>query len=166
MEHAPGFVALTNPLVNSYKRFVPGFEAPCFIAWSAGNRSALIRVPTPRGQETRLELRCPDPSCNPYLALAACLAAGLDGIERGLTPPPETTENLFALSQAEKDARGIRRLPSTLEEAVEALERDSVITGTLGSHITEQYIQGKQREWTEYRNQITRWELEHYLITY
>lgn len=166
MEHASGFVALTNPLVNSYKRFVPGFEAPCFIAWSAGNRSALIRVPTPRGQETRLELRCPDPSCNPYLALAACLAAGLDGIERGLTPPPETTENLFALSQAEKDARGIRRLPSTLEEAVEALERDSVITGTLGSHITEQYIQGKQREWTEYRNQITRWELEHYLITY
>ena len=166
MEHASGFVALTNPLVNSYKRFVPGFEAPCFIAWSAGNRSALIRVPTPRGQETRLELRCPDPSCNPYLALATCLAAGLDGIERGLTPPPETTENLFALSQAEKDARGIRRLPSTLEEAVEALERDSVITGTLGSHITEQYIQGKQREWTEYRNQITRWELEHYLITY
>ncbi len=166
MEHASGFVALTNPLVNSYKRFVPGFEAPCFIAWSAGNRSALIRVPAPRGQETRLELRCPDPSCNPYLALAACLAAGLDGIERGLTPPPETTENLFALSQAEKDARGIRRLPSTLEEAVEALERDSVITGTLGSHITEQYIQGKQREWTEYRNQITRWELEHYLITY
>lgn len=166
MEHASGFVALTNPLVNSYKRFVPGFEAPCFIAWSAGNRSALIRVPTPRGQETRLELRCPDPSCNPYLALAACLAAGLDGIERGLTPPPETTENLFALSQAEKDARGIRRLPSTLKEAVEALERDSVITGTLGSHITEQYIQGKQREWSEYRNQITRWELEHYLITY
>ena len=166
MEHASGFVALTNPLVNSYKPFDPGFEAPCFIAWSAGNRSALIRVPTPRGQETRLELRCPDPSCNPYLALAACLAAGLDGIERGLTPPPETTENLFALSQAEKDARGIRRLPSTLEEAVEALERDSVITGTLGSHITEQYIQGKQREWTEYRNQITRWELEHYLITY
>lgn len=166
LEHVPGFAALTNPLVNSYKRFVPGFEAPCFIAWSSGNRSALIRIPTPRGQETRVELRCPDPACNPYLALAACLAAGLDGIQRGLTPPAEISGNLFTLSQEEKAARGIRRLPSTLEEALTALENDSVIRETLGPHITEQYLQGKRREWNDYRNQVTQWELEHYLITY
>ena len=166
LEHVPGFVAVTNPLVNSYKRFVPGFEAPCDIAWSAGNRSALVRIPTPRGEETRVELRCPDPSCNPYLALAVCLAAGLDGIRRELTPPPEISENLFALSGDEKAARGLRRLPADLKEAVDALGQDTVITAALGPHITAQYTQGKLREWDAYCNQITQWELDRYLITY
>ena len=166
LEHVPGFVSITNPLVNSYKRFVPGFEAPCLIAWSAGNRSALIRIPTPRGEATRVELRCPDPSCNPYLALAVCLAAGLDGIQRKLTPPDEITENLFALSDEDKAARGIQRLPADLAEAIEALKRDPVMMDALGPHITGQYIQGKQREWDAYCNQITQWELDRYLISY
>ena len=166
LEHVPGFVAVTNPLVNSYKRFVPGYEAPCYIAWSAGNRSALIRIPTPRGNRTRVELRCPDPACNPYLTLAVCLAAGLDGMERQLIPPAETTENIFQMEEAVRRSRGIQKLPSTLEEALAAMEADPLITGTLGKHITAQYIAGKKREWDEYRMQITPWELENYLVTY
>ena len=166
LEHVPGFVAVTNPLVNSYKRFVPGYEAPCYIAWSAGNRSALIRIPTPRGNRTRVELRCPDPACNPYLTLAVCLAAGLDGMERQLIPPAETTENIFQMEETVRRSRGIQKLPSTLEEALAAMEADSLITGTLGKHITAQYIAGKKREWDEYRMQITPWELENYLVTY
>lgn len=166
LEHVPGFVAITNPLVNSYKRFVPGYEAPCYIAWSAGNRSALIRVPTPRGQSTRLELRCPDPACNPYLALAVCLAAGLDGIRRGLTPPIEISENIFEISPEDKETRGIRKLPSTLESAIDALRQDKLVTDTLGDHVTAQFVQGKLREWNDYRTQISQWELDRYLVTY
>ena len=126
---------MTNPLVNSYKRLVPGYEAPCYIAWSTGNRSALIRVPTPRGQSTRLELRCPDPSCNPYLAFAACLAAGLDGIERSLTPPEEITGNIFEMGPSAREARNLRSLPDTLESAIRALQADKVITDVLGEHV-------------------------------
>lgn len=108
LEHVKGFTALTNPLVNSYKRLVPGYEAPCYCAWSASNRSALIRIPAARGQSTRVELRSPDPSCNPYLAVAACLAAGLDGIQRGLTPPPEITGNIYEMDDS---TRGRQRHP-------------------------------------------------------
>lgn len=165
LEHAQGFCAVTNPLVNSYKRLVPGYEAPCHLAWSTGNRSALIRIPTPRGQGTRVELRSPDPSCNPYLAFAACLAAGLDGIERGLTPPPETSENLYARA-AELDAQGVAKLPGTLEAAIHAMEADPVVTGALGQHVTAQYVTGKLREWEEYRTQVSQWELEKYLVSY
>ncbi len=114
LAHVKGFTALTNPLVNSYKRLVPGYEAPCYLAWSASNRSALIRIPAARGQSTRVELRSPDPSCNPYLAVAACLAAGLDGIEQGLTPPPEITENIYAMDDSDPGRprhRGPARLP-------------------------------------------------------
>ena len=118
LHHIKGMVAITNPLVNSYKRLVPGYEAPCYIAWSASNRSALIRIPAARGQATRVELRCPDPSCNPYLALAVCLAAGLDGIEKGMTPPAEITENIFAMDAATRAAKGIDSLPGSLIEAV------------------------------------------------
>ena len=118
LAHVKGMAAITNPLVNSYKRLVPGYEAPCYLAWSASNRSALIRIPAARGQATRVELRCPDPSCNPYLALAVCLAAGLDGIERKLTPPAEITENIFAMAPAEREAKGIHSLPGTLHDAV------------------------------------------------
>ncbi|HPE16673.1 MAG TPA: type I glutamate--ammonia ligase, partial [Oscillospiraceae bacterium] len=128
--HAQGMAAVTNPLVNSYKRLVPGYEAPCYLAWSASNRSALIRIPAARGQSTRVELRCPDPSCNPYLALAVCLAAGLDGIERGLTPPPEITENIFAMDAASRMEHGIANLPGSLFEALETLKADSLMPET------------------------------------
>ena len=162
LEHVRGFCAVTNPLVNSYKRLVPGYEAPCLLAWSTGNRSALIRIPTPRGQGTRVELRCPDPACNPYLAFAACLAAGLDGIQRQLTPPEAAHENLYALEVQ----RTGERLPDTLEAAIQALRADSVVTGALGAHITEQYVAGKLQEWEEYQAQVSQWELDRYLITY
>ena len=166
LAHVQGFCAVTNPLVNSYKRLVPGYEAPCYLAWSTGNRSALVRIPTPRGQSTRVELRSPDPSCNPYLALAACLAAGLDGIEKGLTPPGEISENLNVMPAAALKAQGIAKLPGTLEAAIHALEADSVITDALGPHVTAQYITGKLREWEEYRTQVSQWELKKYLVTY
>ena len=162
LRHVQGFCAVTNPLVNSYKRLVPGYEAPCHLAWSTGNRSALVRIPTPRGNSTRVELRSPDPACNPYLALAACLAAGLDGIEQQMTPPPPLTGNLYEVG----DASGIQRLPGSLEEAVRALEADSVITDALGTHVTEQYLAGKRRECRSYAAQVSQWELEQYLVTY
>ena len=164
LEHVQGFCAVTNPLVNSYKRLVPGYEAPCHLAWSTGNRSALVRIPTPRGDGTRVELRSPDPSCNPYLAFAVCLAAGLDGIGRQLTPPPESCENLYAIA-ADLEAQGVRRLPGTLEAAIHALEADSTVTGALGEHVTGQYVTGKLREWEEYRTQVSQWELDRYLVT-
>ena len=162
LRHVRGFCAITNPLVNSYKRLVPGYEAPCHLAWSTGNRSALIRVPTPRGNGTRVELRSPDPACNPYLALAACLAAGLDGIENQMTPPSPLSGNLYELGET----AGIERLPGSLEEAIQALKADSVITDTLGPHVTEQYIAGKRPEWRAYETQVSQWELEQYLVTY
>ena len=164
LEHVQGFCAVTNPLVNSYKRLVPGYEAPCHLAWSTGNRSALIRIPTPRGDGTRVELRSPDPSCNPYLAFAVCLAAGLDGIQRRLMPPAESNENLYAIA-ADLEAQGVRRLPASLEAAIHALEADCVVTAALGSHVTEQYVTGKLREGEEYRTQVTQWELDRYLVT-
>ncbi len=166
LAHVRGMTAVTNPLVNSYKRLVPGYEAPCYLAWSASNRSALIRIPAARGQATRVELRCPDPSCNPYLALAVCLAAGLDGIEKGMTPPEEITENIFAMNDAERAARGIKSLPGSLREAVEALEADELVCETLGTHVTPQYVEGKKKEWDAYRTHVSAWEIENYLVTY
>ena len=164
LDHVQGFCAVTNPLVNSYKRLVAGYEAPCHLAWSTANRSALIRIPTPRGSGTRVELRSPDPSCNPYLAFAVCLAAGLDGIQRRLTPPAESNENLYAIA-ADLEAQGVRRLPASLEAAIHALEADSVVTAALGEHVTNQYVTGKLREWEQYRAQVTQWELDQYLVT-
>lgn len=163
LAHVEGFTAITNPLVNSYKRFVPGYEAPCYMAWSAGNRSALVRIPTPRGDATRVELRSPDSACNPYLALAVCLAAGLDGIERQLPLPTEISENVYTLTAAQRKSRGIRKLPDTLDAAINAFEKDTVMHEALGAHITEQYIAGKRREWEGYRSQVSQWELEQYL---
>ena len=164
LDHVQGFCAVTNPLVNSYKRLVPGYEAPCHLAWSTGNRSALIRIPTPRGSGTRVELRSPAPSCHPYLAFAVCLAAGLDGIQRRLSPPAESNENLYAIA-ADLEAQGVRRLPASLEAAIHALEADSVVTAALGEHVTNQYVTGKLREWEQYRAQVTQWELDQYLVT-
>ena len=166
MAHMKGMAAITNPLVNSYKRLVPGYEAPCYMAWSASNRSALIRIPAARGQSTRVELRCPDPSCNPYLALAVCLAAGLDGIEKGMTPPPEITDNIFAMTPATRKRRGIEALPGSLEEALVYLKKDKLIMNTLGEHVATQYITGKEAEWDEYCTRVSSWERDKYMINY
>ena len=166
LHHVKGFAAITNPLVNSYKRLVPGYEAPCYCAWSASNRSALIRIPAARGQSTRVELRSPDPSCNPYLAVAACLAAGLDGIQRGLTPPPEITGNIYEMDDSTRAASGIQALPSSLEEALREMEADPVIMDVLGGHVASHYIHGKMKEWNEYCIRVSNWELEKYLVTY
>ena len=163
MEHIKGMAAITNPLVNSYKRLVPGYEAPIYIAWSATNRSPLIRIPASRGEGTRIELRCPDPAANPYLTLAVCLAAGLDGIESKITPPEEVKENVFEMRLSKKTRLGIESLPADLSEAVEELEKDSYIKGILGEHITEKYVEAKKAEWANYRAQVTEWEINEYL---
>lgn len=164
LEHARGFCALTNPTVNSYKRLVSGYEAPCCLAWSESNRSALIRIPDPRGRGTRVELRSPDAACNPYLAFAACLAAGLDGITRELTPPPAAMGNLYAMTAEALAERGIRSLPFSLDAAVCAMEADRVVMDALGQY-ADRYAAGKRREWAEYRTQISQWELEKYLAS-
>ncbi len=166
LAHMKGMAAITNPLVNSYKRLVPGYEAPCYLAWSSSNRSALIRIPASRGAGTRVELRCPDPSCNPYLNLAVCLAAGLDGIEKGMTPPDEITDNIFAMDKATRKANGIDSLPGNLEEALDELEKDEVIKETLGDHLLTQYLEGKRAEWDEYRTQVSQWELDKYMVNF
>ena len=166
LAHVKGMAAVTNPLVNSYKRLVPGYEAPCYLAWSASNRSALIRIPASRGQSTRVELRSPDPACNPYLELAVCLAAGLDGIEKGMVPPAEVTENIFVMDHATREAHGIDSLPGSLEEAIQAMKADSLIMDTLGEHITSNYLAGKEAEWDEYRTRVSSWEREKYIINY
>ena len=162
LDHARGFCALTNPVVNSYKRLVPGYEAPCYLAWSEANRSALIRIPDPRGRGTRVELRSPDPASNPYLVFAACLAAGLDGVARELTPPPAGAGNLYAMTSAELAERGIRCLPVSLDAAVQAMEADRVVMEALGPYAVR-YAARKRQEWEEYRTQISQWELDKYL---
>lgn len=163
MEHVKGMTAITNPLVNSYKRLVPGYEAPIYIAWSATNRSPLIRIPAARGEGTRVELRCPDPSANPYLALAVCLAAGLDGIRKQIMPPAAVVKNVYEMRLDEKKAEGIESLPATLSEAVDELEKDEYILEVLGDHISRNYIAAKRTEWAEYTSQVTDWEIEQYL---
>ena len=166
LHHMKGITAIANPLVNSYKRLVPGYEAPCYMAWSASNRSALIRIPAARGQSTRVELRSPDPACNPYLTLAVCLAAGLDGIERNLTLPAEITENIFDMTPATRKRRGIEALPGSLDEALVLMKKDKLIMSTLGEHVACQFIAGKEREWEEYRTRVSSWELDKYMINY
>ncbi len=166
LAHIESMTAITNPLVNSYKRLVPGYEAPCYLSWSASNRSALIRIPAARGQGTRVELRCPDPSCNPYLELAVCLMAGLDGIEKGLVPPEEILENIFTMTEEERKARNIRSLPSSLKEALDKMLEDELVCSTLGDHIVTQYVNGKLAEWDEYRTAVSDWEVNKYLMMY
>lgn len=163
IRHMKGMTAITNPLVNSYKRLVPGYEAPVYIAWSATNRSPLIRIPAARGEGTRIELRCPDPSANPYLALAVCLRAGLDGIVNKIEPPESVDCNIFSLSKEEKAAKGIEAIPSTLQEAVKELEKDEFVKEVLGKHVSEKYIQAKKEEWAKYTAQVTDWEINQYL---
>ena len=166
LAHAPGMVAITNPLVNSYKRLTPGYEAPTNIAWSASNRSAMIRIPARRGVGTRAELRMPDPSTNPYLALAVMLAAGLDGIEKDLLPPPSIQRNIFSMTVRERRRHKIKELPGTLREAILALEKDEVIKEALGDHIYHHFAQAKRLEWEDYRITVHDWELNRYLSEY
>ncbi|WP_042501133.1 type I glutamate--ammonia ligase [Thermaerobacter marianensis] len=166
MEHARAITAVTNPLVNSYKRLVPGYEAPVYVAWSYRNRSPMIRIPAKRGLSTRIELRSPDPSCNPYLALAVILKAGLDGIKRRLTPPDPVEGNIYHMPQAERDELGIASLPGSLAEAIQALEQDPLILEALGSHVASRYLEAKKIEWDVYRTQISPWELQEYLAKY
>lgn len=163
MKHIKGMTVLTNPLVNSYKRLVPGYEAPVYIAWSTTNRSPLIRIPSPRGEKTRIELRCPDPTANPYMVLAVCLAAGLDGIKNNLTPLASVDKNIFEMSLAEKEEDGIEHLPENLCDAIEKFENDEFVQNVLGKHISTNYINAKKKEWQAYRTQVTEWEIEEYL---
>lgn len=163
MKHIKGMTAITNPLVNSYKRLVPGYEAPCYIAWSATNRSPLIRVPAARGEGTRIELRCPDSAANPYLALAVCLRAGLEGIINHIEPPASVDCNIFEMAKEQKKELGIQSLPGTLNEAVYELEQDAFIRSVLGEHVSAKYIEAKKEEWSRYRSQVTDWEINQYL---
>ena len=163
MAHAPGMTALTNPVVNSYKRLIPGYDAPVYITWARNNRSPLIRVPEIRDQNIRIELRSPDASANPYLALAACLKAGLDGIRNKMTPPAKTEVNLFARTKEEIAVRGISRLPGNLGEAIRELEKDSLLKEMLGKDAYPRYVQEKKAEWEAYCAQVTDWEVKEYL---
>jgi glutamine synthetase len=166
LRHARGFSAITNPLVNSYKRLVPGYEAPVNVAWSMRNRSPLIRVPDRRGTGTRIELRMPDPSANPYLALAVMLASGLDGIATNADYREPVDTNIFEMSHREKRRLRIDDLPHDLNEACDELEKDEVIMAALGEHVARHFLNAKRAEWREYITQVTAWELENYLLKY
>ena len=166
MKHVKGMAAITNPLVNSYKRLVPGYEAPVYMAWSAKNRSPLIRIPSSGREGTRIELRSPDPSANPYLTLALCLMAGLDGIKNKIEPPASVDRNLFEMNEEERKALGIEALPGTLIEAIGEMERDVFVQEVLGKHVSERYIAAKKAEWQRYRTQVTDWEINEYLYKF
>ncbi len=166
MKHINGMVAITNPLVNSYKRLVPGYEAPVYIAWSAKNRSPLIRIPAARGMGTRIELRNPDPAANPYLALAICLMAGLDGIKNKLPLCDSVDANIYEMTKKEKKERGIESLPETLYDAVKEMEKDDVIMDAVGQETAEKYITAKKQEWKDYKVQVSKWEIDEYLYKF
>jgi glutamine synthetase len=163
LKHAPAFSAITNPTVNSYKRLVSGYEAPVYIAWSEKNRSPLVRIPAKRGSSTRVELRNPDPSCNPYLALAVMIKAGLDGIKNKISPPAAVNKNIYAMSDEEMRENGIYSLPTSLEEAIKELEKNPVMTAALGTHVYQRFLEAKKIEWDNYRLQVHQWELDEYL---
>lgn len=163
MKHIRGITAVTNPLVNSYKRLVPGFEAPIHITWSESHRRPLIRIPVERGESTRIELRSPDPAANPYLAFAVCLAAGLDGMEHMIMPPNPVSASVMDMTKEEREALEIEALPADLNEAVGELEKDSLLCRVLGNHISEKYVEEKRAEWADYCRQVTNWEIDNYL---
>ncbi len=167
LDHAPALSAVTNPTVNSYKRLVPGYEAPVYVAWSDVNRSALIRKPAARAPAaSRIEARFPDPSCNPYLALAVLIHAGLDGIENELPCPDPVRENIYDFDEQKRQEYGIDTLPSNLGEAIDALEADEVVMDALGPHVSEKFVQAKSQEFREYLVDVSQWELDRYLETY
>lgn len=166
MKHALSFTAVTNPTVNSYKRLVPGYEAPCYVAWSGSNRSPLIRVPSSRGMSTRIEVRSVDPAANPYLAMAVLLASGLDGIENKLKAPEAINRNIYVMDKEEREANGVQDLPATLHEAVQLLKGDEVLVTALGEHLFEHFVESKEIEWDMFRTQVHPWEREQYMQQY
>jgi glutamine synthetase len=165
LAHARAFTAITNPIINSYKRLVPGYEAPVYVSWSSRNRSALIRIPSSTRQEsTRIELRNPDPSANPYLALAVILRAGLDGIVRQLDPGPECFDNIYEMTDKQRQEAGIVSLPADIMEAIRLMSEDSVIRDALGEHVYSNFVRAKQIEWQCYSSRVHQWELDEYLL--
>lgn len=163
LKHVQEFTAVCNPLVNSYKRLVPGYEAPVYLAWSLANRSALIRVPAKRGNATRVELRSPDPSCNPYLVFAVLLTAALEGIKNKIEPPKQREENIYEMSEAQKKEKGILALPGSLNEALYLMKKSDLVKKALGEHIFNEFLSSKEKEWDNYRIRVTDWELRHYM---
>lgn len=166
LKHVAGITAVTNPLVNSYKRLVPGYEAPCYIAWSASNRTDIIRIPASRGAGTRVELRSPDPTTNPYLCLACCLAAGMDGIKNNLPAPDSVDVNLFKSTQEERDALGVKNLSGSLYEALKIMEEDGLVKEVLGEHAYNAFYTSKMKEWDSFRMFVSQWELDEYMTIY
>lgn len=166
LKHARSMAAITNPTVNSYKRLVPGYEAPVYVAWSARNRSPLIRIPAKRGASTRIEMRNPDPSCNPYLAIAVMLKAGLDGIKNKIEPPAPVNQNIYDMTAEEREKLGIVSLPGSLEEALAEFKKDEIIQDALGEHITKRFIEAKELEYERYRTQVHQWEIDNYLTMF
>lgn len=163
LKHVQEFTAVCNPLVNSYKRLVPGYEAPVYLAWSLANRSALIRVPAKRGNATRVELRSPDPSCNPYLVFAVLLTAALEGIKNKIEPPSQREENIYEMSETQKREKGILALPGSLNEALYMMKKSDLVKKALGEHIFNEFLSSKEKEWDDYRIRVTDWELRHYM---
>lgn len=166
LRHAKAITRVANPTINSYKRLVPGYEAPCYISWSAGNRSALVRVPTPRGNSTRVEFRSPDPTCNPYLTFAAMLTAGMEGVREKIEPPAGIDKNIYHMAPEDRRCAGIETLPGDLYSAHQALLADDLICRALGPHVVEALTNVAEAEWEAYRTAVHPWELERYLATY
>ena len=166
IKHATSFTAVTNPIVNSYKRLVPGYEAPCYVAWSGLNRSPLVRVPSSRGLSTRIEVRSVDPAANPYMALAVLLASGLDGVEHKLTPPISVDKNIYEMDKKERVQHSIEDLPATLMDALIELQKNDMIIESLGDHLYEHFIEAKTMEWDMFRTTVHPWEREQYLTSY
>ncbi|MFA5676043.1 MAG: type I glutamate--ammonia ligase [Christensenellales bacterium] len=166
MKHIKSIVAVSNPTVNSYKRLVPGYEAPCYVAWSGKNRSPLIRIPVSRGSGTRIEVRSPDPTCNPYLTIALLLAAGLDGIKNNLAPPPAVNKNIYRMTDDEKSALGISSLPASLYDALMEYRKSDLVKATLGEHIFNTFYESKAKEWDCYQKTVHPWEIKQYLTKY
>jgi len=166
IKNARGFAAITNPLVNSYKRLVPGYEAPVYVAWSGPNRSAMLRIPAARGLSTRVEVRNPDPACNPYLALAMMLNSGMDGIKNKMTPPASVDRDIYGMSAAEMKKAKIVSMPANLKEAIDTLKKNPIAKETLGEHILDRYVAAKEAEWDSYRIAVTDWEIDNYLHIY
>lgn len=166
LKHVKSITAILNPTVNSYKRLVPGYEAPVYLAWSLANRSALLRVPAKRGIATRVELRSPDPACNPYLAFATILEACLDGIRNKIEPPAPVESNIYKLTSKERKRQKIDSLPGTLMDAVELLDKSLVANAALGQHIMNEFVTAKEKEWDDYRTSVSKWEIDKYLARY
>lgn len=166
VKHAKALAAITNPTVNSYKRLVPGYEAPVYIAWSGRNRSPLIRIPAKRGVSTRVEMRNPDPACNPYLAIAGMLTAGLDGVKNKIEAPVPTDINIYHMTDEQKAEYGIDSLPGTLIEAIACLEENEVVKASLGEHVAGRFIEAKKLEWDAYSTKVSQWEVDQYLTKF